>query len=99
MFSLFGFLGQTAYNRLSVKSEIVRDESKQGFWRRMSEKSWSPVKVMNDQEYAEMLKEKMLKVDAEISIVDDKIAALRKQQEEEGATAAPLSPPPSEKGV
>ncbi|KAK3721520.1 hypothetical protein LTR37_003076 [Vermiconidia calcicola] len=95
MFSLFGFLGQSAYNKISVKSESVRDESKQGFWRRMSEKSWSPVKIMNDEEYAEMLREKMLKVDVEISIIDDKIAALRNQHEIEGAKESP-SPSPEE---
>ena len=87
MFSLFGFLGQTAYNRMSARRGIEQ-EPKKGFWRRMSEKSWSPITVMTDEEYADMLKEKLLKVEVEISILDDKIMALRKQQKEEQTTQA-----------
>lgn len=82
MFSLFGFLGQTAANKLSARRQVVADPQ-QSFWRRMSEKSFSPVTVLTDEEYAEMLREKMLKVDVEISIIDDKIAALRKLEQQE----------------
>lgn len=82
MFSLFGCLGQVAYNKLSARPE-VNAEPKQGFWRRMSEKSFSPVTVLTNEEYAEMLREKMLKVDVEISIIDDKIAALKEQERRE----------------
>ncbi|KAK6440699.1 hypothetical protein LTR95_003085 [Oleoguttula sp. CCFEE 5521] len=47
--------------------------------------SWSwadllPVKHMTNEEYAEILREKLLKVDVEISILDDKMAALKVQQ-------------------
>lgn len=80
MFSLFGFLGQHTYAKLSAPRDAAKD-AKPAFWRRMSEKSWSPVTVLSNEEYVEMLKEKMLKVDVEVSILDDKIAALRKEQE------------------
>ena len=86
MFSLFGFLGQTGHNRLSARPEPGA-VPKQGFWKRMSEKSFSPVTVMSNEEYAEMLRGKLLKVDVEISILDDKIAALKQQQEELEAQA------------
>ena len=91
MFSLFGFLGQTAFNSLSARREILRDP-KPGFWKRMSEKSWSPVTVMSDEEYVEMLKEKMLKVDVEISILDDKMAALRKEEKQRPEQNSESSP-------
>ena len=95
MFSLFGFVGQTAYNRYSIKRE-VDDKPQLGFWRRMSERSFSPVKVMSNEEYAEMLREKMLKVDVEISILDDKIAALNQQQHKAQAAELSQAQPPKE---
>lgn len=82
MFSLFGYLGQTTYSKVSSPRDVSA-EPKMGFWKRMSEKSWSPVKVMSNEEYAELLKEKMMKVDVEIALLDDKIAALREQAKEE----------------
>ncbi|EME47121.1 hypothetical protein DOTSEDRAFT_165921 [Dothistroma septosporum NZE10] len=77
MFSLFGAAGQSIYNRWTTPKEAV---PKQNFWKRMAEKSWTPFKVLSNEEYAEMLKEKMLRVDVEIAILDDKIAALKEQQ-------------------
>ena len=81
MFSLFGLLGQSAHNRYSARKATVELEPKVGFWRRMSEKAWSPVTVMSDEEYAELLQRKMMKVDVEIAILDDRIASLRKEQQ------------------
>ncbi len=81
MFSIFGFAGQVTSNWLARPRGITDGPPKQSFWRRMSEKAWSPVTVMSDEEYAKMLKEKMLRVDAQLSILDDRMAALRKVQE------------------
>jgi len=49
----------------------------------MAQKSWSPVTVMSNEEYADMLREKMLKADVEIAVLEDTITALRKQQHDE----------------
>ncbi len=84
MFSLFGCVGQLAYNRFTVPRDL-EVESKPGFWRRMSERSFSPVTILSNDEYAEMLREKLLRVDAEIAVIDDKIAALRKEQDADAA--------------
>jgi hypothetical protein len=97
MFSLAGFAGQAAFNTLSARSEITEQEPKPNFWKRMSEKSWSPVTIMSDEEYAALLREKMIKVDAELSILDDRIAALRKEQRQRLQTREedePASPNP-----
>lgn len=80
MFTLFGFLGQVGYNAFTVERH-TDVKTGPGFWKRMSEKSFSPVKIMSDQEYADMLNDKILKLDVEISILDDRIAALRKEQQ------------------
>lgn len=49
----------------------------------MSEKPFSPVTVLTNEQYAEMLREKMLKLDVEISIIEDKISALEVRQRQE----------------
>lgn len=81
MFTLFGFLGQTTYNKLAASS-YVDTGPKKGFWARVAERKWSPMKVLSNEEYAEMLRERQLKIDMEIALIDDKIAALRTEQEE-----------------
>lgn len=78
-----------AYNRYALQQENPAQEPTMGFWRRLSERSWSPVKVMSDEEYAELLQQKMMKVDVEIAILDDRIAALRKEQQPEDLTPLP----------
>lgn len=95
MWSLFGCVGQLAYNRYSAAPR-EQQQPKVGFWQRMAEKSWSPVTFMSNDEYAEKLREKLLKVDVEIAILDDKIAALRQQQQhdDEAATAEETKPKP-----
>jgi hypothetical protein len=75
--SFFGAAGQAASNWWFNKPTAdASAEPKLGFWGRMV-----PMKHMSNEEYAEMLKEKRLRVEVEISIIDDKIAALRQQPE------------------
>ncbi|KAL2206401.1 hypothetical protein CC79DRAFT_1334696 [Sarocladium strictum] len=38
---------------------------------------WSPLKKLSDKEYIDMMEEKMLKLDVEIALIDDRIAELR----------------------
>lgn len=91
MFSLFGWAGQSIYNRLDApKAAIAPEDRKPGFWRRLADRSWSPVKVMNNDGYAQLLRDKMLRVDVEIAVLDDKIEALRKQQQEQQQREAQL---------
>lgn len=40
------------------------------------------MKVLSDKEYEEMLREKLLRVNAEIALVDENIEALRVQERE-----------------
>jgi hypothetical protein len=46
----------------------------------MTENKWSPVKLLNDEEHANLLREKLLNVEVEIALIDDKIAALKAQE-------------------
>lgn len=88
MFAVFGAGGQALYNRLDAqhleeagKEEVVDGKGKgwKGSW---LDSKWSPMKVLSDAEYEDMLQEKLLKVNAEIALVDESIEALRGQERE-----------------
>lgn len=79
MFSLFGFLGQTVSNRFDKSDMPVSDEPQLNFWQRFASLKWMPVTVLNDGEYENMLRERQLKLEAEIALVDERIEALKAQ--------------------
>ncbi|KAK2035067.1 hypothetical protein LX32DRAFT_688739 [Colletotrichum zoysiae] len=81
VFSLIGGTGQVFFNSMQDRPEVT--EKKKSFF----ESNWSPLKKLSDDEYREMIDEKMLKIDAEIALIDDKIAELR-------AAKAANPPPP-----
>lgn len=92
MFAIFGYLGQRAYNWADARhSERVtcvaeagaqnpQGEKKQGFWERVAEMKWSPMRSLSDEEYADMLRAKMLPIDAQIALVDEEIEKLRVEE-------------------
>jgi len=88
MFALFGAAGQALYNsadaRASSQSQEAAPKDLKDSW---LNSKWSPMKVLNDKEYESMLREKLLKVEAEIALIDESIEALRKQECEEGEKA------------
>lgn len=82
----FGAGGQAIYNSWRLRREERANVPKQGFLESLSKKKWSPVRSLSDEEYANILREKALRVEVEIAVLDDKIAALRKQESEESIT-------------
>ncbi|KAG9700830.1 hypothetical protein KCU95_g943, partial [Aureobasidium melanogenum] len=79
MFSLFGFLGQTVSNSYDKTNLPASDEPQLNFWQKFASLKWMPVTVLKDGEYEDMLREKQLKLEAEIALVDERIAALKAQ--------------------
>ncbi|TVY18407.1 hypothetical protein LARI1_G002667 [Lachnellula arida] len=81
MFALFGAAGQAIYNRSAAQNsnlpQTATDKSEKFSW--MNSK-WSPVKVLSDAEYEELLQERLLRVNAEIALVDETIEDLRAQE-------------------
>ena len=86
MFSILGFLGQKSYNKIDEWQLHRETGPSKPLGQRIMESSWMPVKVLSDEQYREILDEKLLSVEAEISMVDEKIEELRK-----------LNPSPEEK--
>ncbi len=84
MFTLFGYVGQTVYNKLDARySEQVaaeiqeKNEEKKGFWNKVADMKWSPMKTLSDKEYGNMLKERLLRIEADIALVDEELEKLR----------------------
>ena len=83
-FGAMGFGGQHAYDFIDRRhtDKLLRsvDEEKCGetWLQRLSRSKWSPMTVLTDQEYCRLLEEKMLGLDTDIALIEEKIEALRK---------------------
>jgi hypothetical protein len=97
MFGLFGYGGQHFYEYLDTrntkamhqqmevndrKERGVQEETKDNWLQRVARGKWSPMSVLTDEQYEEMVKEKILSVEAQIALIDDRIEGLRVKQRE-----------------
>ncbi|KAF2258278.1 hypothetical protein CC78DRAFT_572610 [Lojkania enalia] len=94
MFTLFGYGGQHLYNFIDrqntepvlrgAEPKTVEEKKKENenWMQRLAKSKWSPMSNLSDGEYLEKLNEKMLKLDAEIALVDERIEEFRKKQKE-----------------
>lgn len=90
MFSLFGLAGQVLYDSLD-SSRTSPQVHESGMISRIAGSKWSPVSVLSDDDYAAKLREKLLKVDVEIGMVDDRIAALQQKADAQSAAVSTSS--------
>jgi len=92
MFSLFGFSGQQGYAYLDGRNEVALREladakdrgdtqPKDNFVQRFAKSKWSPMSVLSDEEYEEMLRERLLGIEAQIVIVEERIEGVRREEE------------------
>lgn len=80
--------GQWAVNRSSNRKPVDHDDD--GSW--MGSR-WSPLKKLTDQEYLDLMGEKMLRLEADIALIDDRIAELRTLEREQLSEASPKTSP------
>jgi hypothetical protein len=85
MGTLTGYLGQKAYVMLDERhtTAITTENVREPLWKRALNSRYSPMKVLSDDQYAALLKEKLLRVETDIAIIDDDIEKWRKQRQEE----------------
>lgn len=86
MFGAAGYVGQRMYDSADQRKmdklrfeESGKTETKDSW----IDSKWVPWKRLTNDEYEGMLKERLLKVDAEIAILDENLEALREQQSNE----------------
>ncbi|RLL93342.1 hypothetical protein CFD26_102437 [Aspergillus turcosus] len=78
IFSLLGYVGQRSYNAIdSWQMEHANAPSKP-ILQRLADSKWIPLKTLSDDEYRGILGEKLLSIEAEIAIIDEKIEELEK---------------------
>jgi hypothetical protein len=88
MFALFGAAGQALYNAADARnSSLSQSRSENSMKNSWLNSKWSPMKVLSDSEYENMLREKLLKVEAEIALVDENIEALRGEERDMAVAA------------
>lgn len=82
LFGLSGFLGQHGYELLISRQQDRASEAtgRAGFLQRLASTKLSPMKALSNEEYAAMLREKVLQLDVEIAMIDDNIRNLSKAQ-------------------
>ncbi|QDS77269.1 hypothetical protein FKW77_003845 [Venturia effusa] len=80
--TLVGCIGQKSYNSLDQKNTqaiATPVAPKEPLWRRIVNSKYSPMSVLTNKQYEDLLQEKLLRVDTDIAIIDDDIAKLRKE--------------------
>ena len=91
---VFGYAGQRIYNTLDEKhseeitgaaeEEAKASNQERGFWDRIAEMKWSPMKKLSDEDYADTLREKVLGLEAQITLVDEEMERVRKEDQVQG---------------
>ncbi|KAL4889499.1 hypothetical protein BDV59DRAFT_205173 [Aspergillus ambiguus] len=78
VFSLLGYLGQSTYNAIdSWQMEQANTPSKP-IMQRIADSKWIPLRNLSDDEYRGILNEKLLSIEAEMALIDEKIEQLEK---------------------
>ena len=75
---LMGFAGQCGYNAFSIRA--ASDPEKGSLLQRFAAMKWVPLKSLSNEEYERMLSERLLSTEAEIALIDERIAKLRASQ-------------------
>ncbi|KAF9892504.1 hypothetical protein FE257_001613 [Aspergillus nanangensis] len=76
VFSLLGYLGQSTYNVIdNWQMEHANTPSKPIF-QRMADSKWIPLKSLTDDDYKGILNEKLLSIEADMALIDEKIEEL-----------------------
>ncbi|KAJ5648159.1 hypothetical protein N7490_004531 [Penicillium lividum] len=78
VFSLLGYCGQSAFNRVDAWQVQRAQNPSKPFFQRMADSKWIPLRNLSDDEYRGMLSEKLLGIEAEIALLDEKIEDLEK---------------------
>ena len=73
MFGLFGATGQALSQSYQASREANASKPKTS----ILDSEWSPLKRLSDEQYEALLQEKILKIDVELALIDDKITELR----------------------
>lgn len=93
VWGLVGLVGQSAYNIADARHTqyIAQKAERQlsgglGFWGRAMRSKWSPVTRLTTREYEDMLKEKLLVLEADLALANEEIERLERARRREQET-------------
>jgi hypothetical protein len=81
-FSCLALAGQGVANVANKRQSIEKVKREQPLWKDFVNSKWSPMKLLTNEEYATMLKEQLLRIEVEISLLDAKIEELKSQKKD-----------------
>jgi hypothetical protein len=81
VFSLLGYLGQGSWNMVERwhANNQGKKESR-SILQRMADSKWIPLRSLSDDDFKHILNEKILSMEVEIALLDDKIKSLEDER-------------------
>jgi len=92
IFSLLGYCGQSAFNRVDTWQMNKAQNPGKPLFQRMAESKWVPLRHLSDEDYHDILSEKLLSIEAEIALLDEKIEAMEKTRPASNTPNTPNAP-------
>ncbi|KAI1980308.1 hypothetical protein LOZ53_001780 [Ophidiomyces ophidiicola] len=80
VFSIVGAVGQMSLNVADDWHSQRANTPQRPLLERLAESKWMPIKTLTDEKYKDMLNEKLLGVEVEIALIDERIDELRASQ-------------------
>ncbi|KAL1965744.1 hypothetical protein VTN77DRAFT_5244 [Rasamsonia byssochlamydoides] len=80
VFSLLGYLGQSSWNAIEKWRLESANTSTKPILQRIADSKWVPLRSLSDDDFKHILSEKLLSIEAEIAILDEKIQELQQEK-------------------
>ncbi|KAL8783839.1 MAG: hypothetical protein Q9213_004329 [Squamulea squamosa] len=72
--------GEDTTKNIHDRRETTHITTAEPLWKRVLNTKWSPMKVLSDEQYEQMLREKLVRVEAELAIVDKEIEKVKQRK-------------------
>jgi hypothetical protein len=80
VFSFLGYVGQSSWNMVERRRLESDGAPSKSILQRMADSKWIPLRVLSDDEFKHLLNEKLLSIEAEIALLDEKIADMERNR-------------------
>jgi hypothetical protein len=75
MMGAVGFVGQKGFH--AILANYHPDAERRPLLQRIMDSPWMPLKSLSDDDYESMLREKLIRTEAEIALIDERLVDLR----------------------
>jgi hypothetical protein len=82
MFAAIGAGGQALYNRADEQVAESAESTATNRMQTFLNSKWSPMRPLSSSEYETMLRERLLRVNADIALIDENIEALKAREKD-----------------